>query len=342
MKFDSFRQTIDKSKVIVIIQADNPDGDSLASSLALEGLLESYGKKVVMYCGVEIPSYLRYMQGWDRVVHDLPNNFDASIIVDTSALTLLETLTKRGQISWIKTKPCIIIDHHQTDETIEFASLVINIPAVSTGEIIFNIAKELSWDLAPEICEFIAYSILSDSLGLTSEAVSSETFHMMGELLEKGVSVAKLDDARRLLNKKSKRIVEYKGKLLQRIHFYDDPRIATITIPFDEIEKYSHEYNPSMLVIDEMRMTEGVCVAIAFKTYPDGKITAKIRSNFGYKIAAELAEHFGGGGHVYAAGFKIQNKREVQEVINECVKVACELLGELNEEKSGETIQYSV
>ncbi len=341
MKYSNFANFIDSASSIVIIQADNPDGDSLASALALDNLLAGLGKETILYCGVDIPSYLRYMQGWDRVVNELPHKFDASIIVDTSAVSLLETLTKQQQLSWLMTKPCAIIDHHKTEETIQFAELVINKPAVSTGELIYKISKELNWAISTEIAEFIAYSILSDSLGLTSEAVTSDTFHLMGELIERGVSVAKMDEARRSLSKKSKRIVSYKGELLQRIEFCEDPRIAMITIPWPEIEQYSHEYNPSMLVIDEMRMTEGVCVAIAFKTYPDGKITAKIRSNYGYRIAGAIAENFGGGGHVYAAGFKLQNKRNLDEVKKECANLASKLLGDLKKGSDDEVIQYT-
>ncbi len=57
----------DQAENIVIIQADNPDADSLASALALEQILGDMGKKVHLYCGVSIPSYLRYLEGWDRV-----------------------------------------------------------------------------------------------------------------------------------------------------------------------------------------------------------------------------------------------------------------------------------
>lgn len=340
MNSAAFRNFIDAHTKIIIIQADNPDGDSLATALALENILGRIGKEIVLYCGVDIPTYLRYMDGWDRVVHEIPSDFEASIIVDTSALTLLETLQASGQLAWVKSKPCMVLDHHQTEETITFANPLINEDAISSGELVYLLSKNAGLSMDVHSCEFIAYSILSDSLGLTTESVSPRTFHIMGELLEHGVSIAKLDDARRALSKKSLRITAYKGRLLQRIEIFDDPRVAVITIPWEEIEQYSHEYNPSMLVIDEMRMIDKVCVAIAFKTYPDGKITAKIRSNYGYKIAADIAEHFGGGGHAYAAGFKLQNKRKLDEVKTECLEVASKLLGDYREE-SNEVVQYT-
>jgi nanoRNase/pAp phosphatase (c-di-AMP/oligoRNAs hydrolase) len=52
-----------------------------------------------------------------------------------------------------------------------------------------------------------------------------------------------------------------------------------------------------------MRMVEGVAVAVAIKTYPDGKLTGKIRVNT--PVADSIAGYFGGGGHAYAAGFKV-------------------------------------
>src|SRR3989344_3943170 len=150
----------------------------------------------------------------------------------------------------------------------------------------------------------LSISILSDSLGLISEGTWARSIHIIAELVDNGVKLAELENARREMMRKSIELIRYKGKLLERIEYYADNRIATVTIPWAEIEKYSHAYNPSMLVIDDMRLTEGTDVAIAFKTYKDGKVTAKIRCNYDRNIAGDLAAHFGGGGHPYAAGFK--------------------------------------
>lgn len=177
-----FAKLIDSAQNILIIQADNPDGDSLASSLALEALLFDQGKSVTMYCAVNIPTYLRHISGWDRVVNELPSQFDISIIVDTSSIELLETLTKTGQIAWVRSKPCVIIDHHSTSPTIDFASTIINEPSASTGEVIYGLAGENNWTFDKESAEYIAYSILFDTLGLSSESVTSKTLHIMAVL----------------------------------------------------------------------------------------------------------------------------------------------------------------
>ena len=327
---------------IVIVQADNPDGDSLGSALALEQILGDMGKQPYLYCGADIPSYLRNLPGWDRVSKELPPKFDLSIIVDTSAGSLLENLTKTGQGMWLKAKPCIVIDHHNVEATISFASVVCNHPAVATGEVIYELAQQLQWPLNIEADNAILTAIMADSLGLMTPATSSRSIHIVAELVEAGVNIPVLEEKRRQMMRKSIELTRYKGELLQRIEYFADDRIATITIPWDEIQEYSPQYNPSMLVMEDMRLTTNTRIAISFKQYSDGHITAKIRANFGTPIAGKLAEHFGGGGHEYSSGFKMStNGRPFNEIKSECIAVTTQLLDNLEQESHDETLQHT-
>jgi phosphoesterase RecJ-like protein len=329
---------IAESKHIVIIQADNPDGDSLASALALEEILGELGKEPYLYCAIDMPAHLHYLAGWDRVSNELPPIIDASIIVDTSAISLLEQLQQSGQIHRLMSKPCVVIDHHDVPSTISFATLSINYPAVSTGEIIYELAEQLKWKLTDSAKNAVTISILSDSLGLMTSATSARTIHIIAELVESGVDLPKIETARRDMMRKSPSLVHYKGKLLQRVEYHSDDRIATIDIPWEEIETYSPVYNPSVLALDEMRLTENVQIAIAFKIYKDGKVTGKIRSNYGTPLANALAEHFGGGGHVYASGFKVKDGRAFFEIKSDCITYASELLNKATQEQTNESI----
>ncbi len=324
---DQFKDAIVKANKIVIVMADNPDGDSVSSTLALEHILGDLGKDTYMYCGVDIPSYLRYLPGWDRINKELPATFDMSIILDTSALNLLEQLQKTGAMQWVKARPCVVVDHHQTEGTIDFASLVVlDTKAVSTSHVLYKLAKSLEWQVNAFAAELMTISIMSDTLGLTTQAVDAEAVHAVAELVEIGANLSDIEERRRETMKKPAEILAYKGKLIERIEYHDEGHIATITIPWEEIEQYSDKYNPSILVMDEMRMVEGVEVAIAFKVYDDGKITGKIRCNLGAPIGAELGEAFGGGGHKFASGFKITQKKPIDEVKKEVIEKASELL----------------
>ncbi|HSW71248.1 MAG TPA: DHH family phosphoesterase [Gammaproteobacteria bacterium] len=333
---EEIAKLIDSAEKIVVIQADNPDIDSLASALALESILAALGKDVWLYCGIDLPSYLRYLDGWDRVSKDLPKQFDLSLIVDTASDSLLMQLETDGSKNWLAAKPSIVLDHHSTEPTINFATILCIHKAVATGEIIYELAQQLRWELDIVSRKFIAMAILSDSLGLTSQSTTPRSIRIVADLVEAGVNLAELDSARRETLRREPELIHYKGDLLKRVEFHDDGRIATVSIPWEEIERYSPLYNPSMLVIDDMRLGINTRVAIAFKLYRDGKITAKIRCNFGYGIADKLAENFGGGGHPLASGYKITDGRDLAEVKAETISIASKLLDDKDQAKADE------
>jgi nanoRNase/pAp phosphatase (c-di-AMP/oligoRNAs hydrolase) len=87
-----------------------------------------------------------------------------------------------------------------------------------------------------------------------------------------------------------------------------------------------------MLVLDEMRSVTGVELAVALKSYPDKRITGKVRANYGSAVADKLAEHFGGGGHPYASGFRITDGRGIDSVLEEILDCGAKLLDRNNDE----------
>ncbi len=327
---DQIKQIIDQVQRIVIIQADNPDADSLGSALALEHILGELGKEPYLYCALDVPSYLQYMSGWDRVNKELTSQFDASIIVDASTLTLLEKLKDSGQIGWLSTKPCIVIDHHEVVESpINFAKVSLNDPKRSSaGELIYAIAKQLNWPLKPQTEEYIMTAILGDTQGLSNDLASPATYRIMADMLEHGVSRPLLEEKRREFSKMPESIYRYKAKLIQKSQFAAEGRIAYVSVTQDEISTYSPLYNPAPLIQGDMLQTKGVSIAIVFKEYDDGKMTAAIRANSDAPIAASLAEFMGGGGHKFASGFKAVNVKDFEAKKHECIAKAEELLKE--------------
>ena len=302
--FDKAKELIESATNIVVIQAENPDGDSLGSALALEEILSDLGKQVRLHCPVDIPKYLHYINGWDRVVTEFDQKTDLYIIVDTTADVLLsKTLQIPGVRHTLETHPVLVIDHHISESTLSFDTELVSILAVSTSEVIFNIATACDWEINPQAAEDLLIALMSDSRGLTTQSSSAESFFVAGRLTELGASNAEIEERRREFMKKAPEILAYKGALIQRIEYHLDNKLALVHIPFEDIQEYSDKYNPSVLVLDEMRLVEEVEVAIAIKTYPDGKLTGKLLTNA--PVAADIAGYFGGGGHPYAAGFRI-------------------------------------
>lgn len=302
-------EIIKEAQNILIIQADNPDGDSLGSALALEHILGDLGKDPMLYCGVEIPGYIRFLSGWDRVSRQIPSKVDASIIVDTSSKLLLEQLESDPDKTWVYSKPIIVLDHHANVKCdIVNTKVVYNQPGfAATGELIYVLAQQLNWPLNVSAQEFLTQSILSDSLGLTSDAASSETYRRIANMIDNGVNRAKLEEDRRALSKMQPSVFQYKATLIERTEFYgDNNEIGVVSIPEEELYTVGTLYNPAPLILNEITMVEGVKVGIALKRYK-GKVTGAIRCTGNCQIAHKLAESFGGGGHPYAAGFKQEN-----------------------------------
>jgi phosphoesterase RecJ-like protein len=329
---DDIKQFVDGAQRIVIIQADNPDADSLGSALALEQILHEMGKEPYLYCGVDMPEYLRYLSGWDRVNKDMPTQFDASIIVDTSAVLLLGLLEQSPMRGWVASRPSLVLDHHAGVVCdIPYTTIALNEPdKVSTGELIYSLATSFGWPLNLPAKEFIATSILADSMGLSNETTTAQTYRVMAELVDGGVSRPKLEELRRAFTKMPPEIFRYKAELIRRTEFASGGRLAVIVIPQEEISEYSPLYNPNPLIQGEHLQTKDVLISVAIKTYSGGRITAAIRCNIKAPIASKLAEHFGGGGHAYASGFKIENGRPLNEVKSECIRTATDLLNNLS------------
>lgn len=303
--FDTILPILKDSQKFVIIQAENPDGDSLGSALALEELLGEAGKDVKLYCAIDIPKYMHYIQGWDRVEKDWPTDREVAILVDTSAEALIQqALAVPGVRHFLESHPVIVLDHHDTEGDLPFDTLsVVDSSAVATSEVLYHLAKEAGWTITQSAAESMFVSIQADSLGLSTPSTTAESYQVAANLVALGANPSEIENRRREYMKKPADILKYKGALIERIEYHLDGKLALVHIPWNEIQEYSDRYNPSVLVLEEMRMVEGVEVAVAVKTYPDGKLTGKIRVNA--PIAEAVAGYFGGGGHAYAAGFKV-------------------------------------
>lgn len=326
--YDQFVDFLKGKKRICIIQAENPDGDSLGSAIALDYILrdtENY-----LYCPVDIPRYLHYFDDWSRVEIDFDYKADGYIIVDTASTVLLTKLLEDTAIrNCLYNKPVLVLDHHETEDDLDFSHQAIIEPLPACADLVFKIARANNLEINKPAAEVLYSAISSDTLGLVSQSVTADTMRTMADLIDLGANPAELEEKRREYMKKSQRILDYKADLIKRVEYSLDGILATVLIPFEDIQLYSDEYNPNVLILEELRLVEGVIVAIAIKTYPDGKVTGKIRSS--KPVSEQIAGYFGGGGHPYAAGFRTYDT-SYEEVVADVVRILPELLAECEQE----------
>lgn len=297
------KKLIDNAQTILILQPDNPDGDSMGSALGLEEVLGDLGKTVVMYSNKPAEPYLRLNEGWDRVSQSFPKAFDLTILVDTASPQLLmNTLEKYG--AELSKKPAIVIDHHASRSELGFISHeIIDPKAASTGEQIVQLAEEFGWPINEQAGTKLASAILSDSLGLTVAMTSYGTVAALASCVKAGANLSEMHNKKRSANALTPELQTIKAKLLTEVQYLFDGRLALATIDHETMDKYKDEHDPCDLIIWDMQWVKGVEVAAVFKHYGT-KIKCSMRAR--RPVAAKLAEAFEGGGHDRAAAFRAE------------------------------------
>ena len=268
---------------------------------------------------------MHYFTGWSRITNEFPFKADAYIIVDTASKTLLSKLMNDLAIkNRLFSAPVFVIDHHETASDLEFEYDSIIEHDSANCKLLYKIFSEQNLSMNQESARCLLAGILSDTLGLTSQSVTAEDYRIAADLIDLGANISEIEESRREFMKKSPRILDYKADLIKRVEYHLDGKLATVLVPFSDIQEFSDEYNPNVLILEELRLVEGVDVSIAIKTYPDGKLTGKIRSSL--PIAEQIAGYFGGGGHQYAAGFRIYESYE--NTLPEIIKIVNQLLSQ--------------
>ena len=119
---------------------------------------------------------------------------DGYIIVDTAAEVLLSKLLDDSAIkNRLYSAPVLVIDHHETEDDLNFPHESIIEVRPACAELIYEIALDQKMELGIEATEAIFQGILSDTLGLTSTSVTARTFEIASELTKLGAVVSDLD-----------------------------------------------------------------------------------------------------------------------------------------------------
>jgi len=294
---------VDDAETILVLQPEKPDSDSLCSTLALEHLLGDLGKQVVMYSYDEVPPYINYFEGVDRLVDTLPKKFDLTILVDTgSPQQIGRTLEKhQGRLA---AKPLVIIDHHGTRTPLPFATIdIIDASCAATGELLVKIAAELNWKLNAEAASLVVPAIMADTLGLSTPNTTADTVQAVADMVRLGANLHELNAARLAAGAMDPEILTLKGQLLQQVEYLLDGKLALLTVGPDILKEYAKRYDPAALVVYDMQHVRGVELAVVIRNYAP-KIKLSLRSNA--PIAAPVAAVFDGGGHPQASGATIE------------------------------------
>lgn len=285
---------IKESNKIAITSHIMPDGDNVGSSLALYNALSKAGKDVRFILDDDIPKVYRFLKGSDNV--EKPGrheHFDAVIVLDCGDAKRLGKA-----MIYLEGNFVINIDHHISND--EFGNLnMVDTNAAATGEIIYHIIKILGIEMDAEISECLYTAIVTDTGQFQYSNTTSITHQIAGDLINNGVNVSLMFE--RIYQNSSKEKVMLMKTALGTLEFYHNDSISVISLTKKQMEEAKAQDADSDGIINLARDIECVEAAVFLKELEPGKIKVGLRSKKLIDMAA-IAQKFGGGGHVRAAG----------------------------------------
>lgn len=305
-----------KAGTIAIGGHIRPDGDCVGSCMGLYYYLsDNYPEcKVTVYME-DIPGEFEYLYEKDAFA-EKSECYDLFISLDCGALDRLGDYEN----VFVNAKRTLNIDHHISNENFADVNYVEEF-ASSTCEVLCVLLDmdKIGFDAA----QALYTGIIHDTGVFKHSNTRKRTMEFAGQLMEKGIPFGKILDESFYM--KTYKQLQIMGRcLLESVRIMDGRCIFSV-VSRKVLDFY--EAKPSDLsgVIDELRTTEGVEVAILLTEQDTAGYKVSMRSNQIVDVS-RIATFFGGGGHIRAAGCEI--KGSAFDVINNITEHIAKQLGE--------------
>jgi len=308
--FESVIEKIKNAEKIAIFNHESPDGDALGSAYALKLIINALGKQAEVFLrpGDERTREYKLIKGTENSGLKI-EDCDLKIAVDCADIDRL------GEIKEYFHGNTAAIDHHITHA--EFADSTLVVPdAPATGEVIFDVAEKLGVDISQDIANNIYTAIICDTGNFKYSSTTSKTHRVAAKLMETGIDIADL--SKQVFDTKSFGYFKAYKKGIDNLELFVDGKIAILSITEADFLELGVDEVLIDGIVELPRSVEGVEVGVYIRQRAEG-FKVSLRSN-GDVDVAEVALHFGGGGHKKAAGCLIKSslddakQRLVQEV----------------------------
>ncbi|MBW2532246.1 MAG: 30S ribosome-binding factor RbfA [Deltaproteobacteria bacterium] len=288
----------DADRVLVATHR-NPDGDAIGSLLGMATMLRLMGVERVVYCPDGVPRVLRFLPGTEEVqgTLDPDHRFDLTLLLDTASDQLLPDGFPEEEVRGT----LAVIDHHERHG--ELGDLVIRRQAPAVGEILYELARELSWPVDRDVAECLYASIVSDTGSFRYNSTTPSTHRVAAELLGLGVDPWRV--ATGLFESFPLRRQKLLGEIAATLEVSEDGRLATLYSDAEMLERCGAKRADLDGMINVGRSVEGVEISAMFRKQAEGRYRVSFRSKGRYDVGA-LAVGLGGGGHRNAAGCSVE------------------------------------
>ena len=310
---------IRESNNISIYTHINTDCDALGSSLALREAHKQMGKNADVYVNSNFPNNFKFYGDLSFVNHKtVEGKYDLAICLDSAT----EGRLGKYKFTYRKgVKNTLAIDHHHLSNE-AFCKMNFIKESSSTSEILFELLISMKVKLTKYMCKCLISGILTDT-GRFTHSIKPKTLFVVSKLLKYGE--LKMEEITTpLFNSMTFEVFNLMQLAYDRIEFYSDKRLAMIMFSNEDFKKTSTTINDVDAFPDIPLQLECVKFAILASEDDKGYFRVSFRSK-GELSAKDVAESFGGGGHLNASGCKIFGTFE--EVKDKLLSISLEILG---------------
>ena len=289
---------LERSKDLLILSHEHPDGDTIGCAFALKRAYSEPGaRRVEVACCDPVRSTLTFISGAETLA--VPADFtpDTVCAVDVASAGMLGGMDVRynGKID-------LKIDHHRTSEPYAVYNYVDD-TAAACGEIIYYMLKD-SGRLTPEVCDALFAAVASDTGSFKYGNTTAESHHVAAALIEHGADCKTVNHM--LFERRTPGEIAAQKLALAGLHYYAEGRIAAIGFTNAMKEEHGFDDDDIAPLHNLPREIIGVELGVTIRqTEEDPEVYKISLRSSGEPDCSAVCARFGGGGHKGAAGCRI-------------------------------------
>jgi len=317
--FDDILSFFDRHNSFILTTHDSPDADGFGAELVLSSILKKTGKKVRIINSSAIPKNIQFMgkdneiEKWNPQVHSSQLEESAMLILDTSEEYHLGVIREALK----KVKEVFIIDHHEPKPASRLKGFS-DPTASSTSELAIELTCIMGVDLDPDTATAAYAGIVYDSGFFAYPKTSIRTFKAAIKTLEWGADPYHI--YKQLMENYSSAAILLQKQALSHLEFHAEKKIALLCLHKEDFEAAGAEYEETENIVNIPLKAKEVEVSLLLKEKENSEIFCSLRSK-GKVNVSKIAQEFGGGGHVTAAGFRsLSGMEETAKKLLICVE----------------------
>ncbi|KAF1682983.1 bifunctional oligoribonuclease/PAP phosphatase NrnA [Veillonella sp. R32] len=291
---EQLKTALDEANRIILTVHVHPDGDAIGSMVAFYEALIHQGKDVTMVVDDTVPSKYNFLEAVSHIkqVADVRDwQADMLLVLDAS------TFERIGEVGALCKAPIYNIDHHISNS--QFADgLYLCSDFAATGEILAYLCDSWSWPITKTMANALYMAIATDCGFFRFSNTTEQTLRMGALCVAHGAEPNIVSEHVEVTTVAR---IEVMKEALQTIQFFKAGRVAIIALDEALMAKVGDDTDG---YVDLIRNVDTVDIAILLKAVDAHTTRVSLRAKVTDVNA--IANQFGGGGHVKAAGCTIK------------------------------------